>query len=146
MIFFGPEFRVSTFGGVYIYKKLAWKCVDMDKACRTYFSGTGKIFVMNCYEFQILFIRYIHLLKKSSYFCVQVKVSSLKHKIITCISTTFAIMLINFWMSSKSLGNSCLGVKQLSLVVQAKRLLNGVWWMFLLYSINFIKYIIKYLL
>ena len=34
---FGPDFREFTLGGKDRYKTLAWKCVDMDKACRTYF-------------------------------------------------------------------------------------------------------------
>ena len=45
----GSEFREFTFGGADRYKELTKKCVDMDKASHTYFSGTGKIFVMNCY-------------------------------------------------------------------------------------------------
>ena len=44
------------FGGIDILKNIANKCLDMDKACFNHFSGTGKIFVMNFYEFQILFI------------------------------------------------------------------------------------------
>ena len=49
------------FGGETGYKKLAQKCVDMDKACHTYLSIKGKIFVMNCYKFHVLFIGYINL-------------------------------------------------------------------------------------
>ena len=48
--------------------KIANKCLDMDKACHTYLLGTEKIFVMNCYEFQFLFISYINLVTKSSSF------------------------------------------------------------------------------
>ena len=44
----GPEFRLFAFYGADRYKNLASKCVDMDKACNNYYSGTGKIFVMNC--------------------------------------------------------------------------------------------------
>ena len=59
----GHDFRSFTFGEVYSYKKLEWKYVDLDKAFHAYFSGTCKIFVMICYEFQTLLIIYIHLLK-----------------------------------------------------------------------------------
>ena len=47
----------------------------MDKACHAYFSGTGKIFVMNCYVLQCLFVSYTHLVTQTSSFCVQLKVS-----------------------------------------------------------------------
>ena len=63
------------FGGSDIFKKLANRCLEMDKSFHAYFSGTGKIFVMNCYEFKILFINYIQLRTPSSYFCIQIKVS-----------------------------------------------------------------------
>ena len=72
---FGLKFREFTFGGADRYKKIARKCVDMDKACHTYFSGTDNMFVMNCYDFQILFISYIHFIIHSLSFCVQVKLS-----------------------------------------------------------------------
>ena len=61
----GPEFRKFIFGGEDIYKTLACKSVEMDKACRAFFSGTGKIFITNCYKFNILFISYIHFLTHS---------------------------------------------------------------------------------
>ena len=47
---FGPEFISFTFGGQDIYKTLSWQCVNMDKACHTFFLGTGDIFVINCYD------------------------------------------------------------------------------------------------
>ena len=71
----GPEYSYIMSGGTYLFKKLVNKCLDMDKAFHTYFSGIGKIFVMNCYEFKILFINYIQLRTPSSYFCIQIKVS-----------------------------------------------------------------------
>ena len=46
----GPEFREFVLScGEDRYKKLAWKCVDMDMSCHTYFQVKGKIFVMHCY-------------------------------------------------------------------------------------------------
>ena len=51
---------------------LANKCLDLDIDFHKYFLGTGKSFVMNCYEFQILLICCIHLLIHSSSFCVQI--------------------------------------------------------------------------
>ena len=44
------------FGGTDIYKNLAWKFGDMDKACHIYFQVKGKIFVMDYYKFKTLFI------------------------------------------------------------------------------------------
>ena len=58
----GPESREFIFGVQDRYKMVAWKCVDMDKAYHTYFSVTGKIFILNCYEFQII----IHKLHTSN--------------------------------------------------------------------------------
>ena len=55
----GPEYSNFIFGGSDRFKKLANKCLDVDKSCSTYFSGTGKILVMNCYGFKTLFISYI---------------------------------------------------------------------------------------
>ena len=49
------------FGGANRFKRLEKKCVDMDKDWHRYISGTDKIFVINCYGFQVLFISYIHL-------------------------------------------------------------------------------------
>ena len=69
------EFREFTVDRADIYNKLAKKCVNMDKACHTYFSGKGIIFVMNCYDLQTLFISYITFLKHSSSFCAQVELS-----------------------------------------------------------------------
>ena len=46
---FGPEYRNIMFGGSDQFKKLTNKCLYIDKTCHTYFSGTGKIFVINCY-------------------------------------------------------------------------------------------------
>ena len=71
----GTEFREFIFGEQDRYKMLAWKCVDKYKACNICFSGIDKIFVINCYDFQILFISYIPLLTNSSSFFVQVQVS-----------------------------------------------------------------------
>ena len=48
------------FGGADIFKKLANECLDTDKSCHEYFSGIGKMLVMNCYGFQI----FIHELYK----------------------------------------------------------------------------------
>ena len=44
-----PEYRNFMFDRANIFKKIEKKCLDMDKACHTYFTVTGKIFVMNCY-------------------------------------------------------------------------------------------------
>ena len=64
-----------VFGGADQFKKLANKCIYINKACHTYFSVTGKIYVMNCYEFQTLFISYLHLLAKYYSLFVQLKFS-----------------------------------------------------------------------
>ena len=45
----GPEYRGFIFGVADRFKNFAGKCLDMDKACNTYFSGTGKILVITCY-------------------------------------------------------------------------------------------------
>ena len=127
----GPEFREFMFGGADRYKNLSWKCVDMDNYCCAYFSVTGKILVMNGYEFHILFIGYINFLTRSSSFCVQLQVSWPKHKIIIWKGTTFAIMLIHFWIFPKRLGNNCWNFKQLNLVDQSKRIFNDTCFMFL---------------
>ena len=50
------EFTQTMWGGGNTIKILANKCLDLDRACHKYFSGTGKSFVMNCYEFQIIYI------------------------------------------------------------------------------------------
>ena len=44
-----PEYRNFMFDRANIFKNIEKKCLGMDKACHTYFTGTGKIFVMNCY-------------------------------------------------------------------------------------------------
>ena len=49
----GPEFSLFTFGEADEYNTLSWKCIYMDEAFNTYFLGRDKIFVINCYEFQI---------------------------------------------------------------------------------------------
>ena len=98
----GPEHSNIIFDGADLYKNLANKCLDIDKAHHAYFSGTGKIFVMNCYEFQILFISYIHLLTQYFSCYVQVQVSLLKHNNFTRISNSIATTLIHFWIFQKS--------------------------------------------
>ena len=71
----GRFFYNAICGGVNPHMVLANKCVGIDKACHNFFGGTGESFVMNCYEFQILFICYMHLLTHSSPFCVWEKLS-----------------------------------------------------------------------
>ena len=55
-----PKFEISSreftqimWGGGNTIEILANKCLDLDRACYKYFLGTGKSFVMNCYEFKI---------------------------------------------------------------------------------------------
>ena len=63
----GTEFMNAMCGGVNPYKILENNCLDLYKACHTYFMGTGKSYVMNYYDFQTLFICCIHLLTHSYY-------------------------------------------------------------------------------
>ena len=79
------------------YKILSNKFLDLDKAFNFYFMGTGESF-LNCYEFQTLFICYIHLITRFS--GVQVQLSWLKGKIFTWKSTSITNMLIHFWIFS----------------------------------------------
>ena len=46
----GPEYRNTMFIEADRFKKLANYCLDMDKACRNYFSGRGKIFFMKLFR------------------------------------------------------------------------------------------------
>ena len=84
------------FGGAYRFKNLENNFLDMDKACHTYFSVTGKIFVINCHIFQGLFMSYMHLVTQSPYFWVHVTVSLLIYKRNTRRSAYIAIILIKF--------------------------------------------------
>ena len=68
------------FCGADQFNNIANKFLDMDKSCHTHFSGTGKIFVMNCCRFQILFISCIHLVTQSSYFVLGLKLVELYTK------------------------------------------------------------------
>ena len=43
----GSYYRDIMFSRAYGFKKVVNKCLDMDNACHTCFSGTGNIFVMN---------------------------------------------------------------------------------------------------
>ena len=49
-------------GRVNTYKVLANKFLDIDKTFHAYFFGTRNSFVMNYYEFKILFICFINLI------------------------------------------------------------------------------------
>ena len=51
IVIFGPEYREFMFGEADIFKKLANFFDHVDKAFRTYFLETGKIFVMNYFTF-----------------------------------------------------------------------------------------------
>ena len=44
------------------FKELDKISIEMKFECHTYFMGTGKIFVMDCYRFFTLLLCYIHLL------------------------------------------------------------------------------------
>ena len=94
----GRCFINALCSGVNKIKFLSNKCLDIDRACHTYFLGTGKSFDMNCYKFEILFICYIHFLTDYYYFCVQVQVSLLVIKRNTCINNSVEIILIDFWI------------------------------------------------
>ena len=67
----------------YPYEILTNKCLDLNKACKLHFIGAGKLFVLSYYEFQHLFICYIHFLTHSSSFCFKVQVSLMKYKSFT---------------------------------------------------------------
>ena len=93
----GRYFDMTVCGG-YPYFILATHCVENDESCHTYFLSIGKYFVLDCYEFQNLFICYIHLIKYSFYFWDQVKVSWLLDKSITQNIVYIETMLIKFWI------------------------------------------------
>ena len=84
---------------------LAWKCVDMDKDCHKYFSGTGNIFVINCYKYQILFIIYIYfvtqLKKKRKIGLTDIQNGNMKKQLYCNNVDTFWIFLkitgMNWW-------------------------------------------------
>ena len=69
----GRDFDNAMCSG-YPYKILATHCAEHDFSCRTSLMGTGKGFVLNCYEIQNLFICYIHFLTNNNYYFVQVQV------------------------------------------------------------------------
>ena len=50
------KFNETMIYGLNPIRNLAKKCLDLDRACHKYFSETGKLFVIDCYEFHIFFI------------------------------------------------------------------------------------------
>ena len=94
-------------------------------ACRTYFTGTGKTFVINCYIFCNLLICYMHLLTHYYCFCVQLQLSSQIDNRNTQRGNFIAITMRNVWIFPQILWSICCCCKNVVLLKQAWSLLSG---------------------
>ena len=139
------------FGGADRYKKLAWKCVDMDKAFHTYFSGTGKIFVMNSYKFSN-FIYKLHIFANTFSIFLYSCTSKLteaqnnpmhKHKIFNHVDTFFDIAkCFRKELLECQTTQPCRSRKE-ALEWRVLNVFGWAQWMFLVDSIKVIKHVIN---